>query len=105
MRVNTFVGRENELSRLQHFLEKASAGEGQICFVAGEAGVGKSALVHEFVRRAEEAEEIADGIANEKTEDNLVAAAGQCNAQTGAGDAYLPFREVLTLLTGVQEAK
>jgi adenylate cyclase len=29
----------------------------------------------------------------------LVAAVGECNAQTGTGDAYLPFREVLTALT------
>jgi hypothetical protein len=93
MRDNTFVGRERELSQLQQFLAKASAGQGQICFVTGEAGVGKSALVHEFVRRAEAANP------------HLVAALGQCNAQTGMGDAYLPFREVLALLTGAQDPK
>src|SRR3712207_2912382 len=88
-----FVGRERELERLQQFLHKASTGQGQVCFVTGEAGVGKSALVHEFVRRAEE------------VNTQLVAAVGQCNAQTGMGDAYLPFREVLNLLTGAQELK
>src|SRR5215204_7463551 len=90
---NKFVGRRRELELLQEFLEKASAGQGQVCFVTGEAGSGKSALVHEFVRRAEAAK--AD----------VIAAAGQCNAQTGIGDAYLPFREVLSLLTGAQDAQ
>jgi adenylate cyclase len=91
--VNKFVGRERELGLLQQFLHKASTGQGQVCFVTGEAGVGKSALVHEFVRRAEQ------------VNTHLVAAVGQCNAQTGMGDAYLPFREVLILLTGAQDPK
>jgi len=30
---------------------------------------------------------------------------GECNAQTGIGDPYLPFREVLGLLTGDVEAR
>jgi tetratricopeptide (TPR) repeat protein len=91
--MHRFVGRERELEQLQKFLEKANAGQGQVCFVTGEAGVGKSALVHEFVHRAEE------------VNTHLVAAVGQCNAQTGMGDAYLPFREVLILLTGAQDPK
>ena len=88
-----FVGRENELRQLQHFLDQANAGNAQIVFVAGEAGAGKSALVHEFVRRAQEADA------------KLVAAIGECNAQTGAGDPYLPFRQVLTVLTGADDEK
>ncbi len=30
--------------------------------------------------------------------------AGQCNAQTGAGDPYRPFRDMLGMLTGDLEA-
>src|SRR5512141_1870618 len=82
-----FVGRQVELERLQQFLAKAAAGVSQVVFIAGEAGSGKTALVTEFVNRAEEAD------------DKLIAAVGECDAQTGAGDAYLPFREVLTALT------
>ncbi|HMN28044.1 MAG TPA: hypothetical protein PKE45_07805 [Caldilineaceae bacterium] len=37
MRANTFVEREPELEQLQHFLSKASVGQGQVCFVTGEA--------------------------------------------------------------------
>ncbi|NIP16736.1 MAG: hypothetical protein GWM87_00155, partial [Xanthomonadales bacterium] len=36
---------------------------------------------------------------------DLLVAIGNCNAQTGIGDPYLPFREVLGLLTGDVEAK
>jgi adenylate cyclase len=90
---DTFVGREPELKTLEQFLGKAAAAEPQVVFVAGEAGAGKSALVTEFVRRTEEADP------------NVVAAIGECNAQTGAGDAYLPFRQVLTVLSGAQDEK
>ncbi|HSR31249.1 MAG TPA: tetratricopeptide repeat protein [Anaerolineae bacterium] len=83
-----FVARERELRRLGTFLDAALAGQGQVCFVSGQAGSGKTALVTEFARRAE-ARHL-----------ELVVAMGQGDAQTGIGDAYLPFREVLRQLTG-----
>src|SRR5512137_1078902 len=88
METPVFVARERELQRLDRFLDAALAGEGQVCFVSGEAGSGKTALVTEFARRAE------------ARHPELVAAFGQADAQTGIGDPYLPFREVLGLLTG-----
>jgi hypothetical protein len=45
-----FVGREAELAALQHALAQAGAGHGQVVAVLGEAGVGKSRLVYEFVQ-------------------------------------------------------
>jgi tetratricopeptide (TPR) repeat protein len=44
-----FVGRQTELAALQQALERAGAGHGQVVALVGEAGVGKSRLVHEFV--------------------------------------------------------
>jgi class 3 adenylate cyclase/tetratricopeptide (TPR) repeat protein len=44
-----FVGRQHELESLQQTLERAGAGHGQVVAVVGEAGVGKSRLVYEFV--------------------------------------------------------
>src|SRR5262244_3020453 len=44
-----FVGRQQELLALQQALEEAEAGHGQIVALVGEAGVGKSRLVYEFV--------------------------------------------------------
>ena len=44
-----FVGRQQELEALQQALAQAGAGHGQIVAMVGEAGVGKSRLVYEFV--------------------------------------------------------
>jgi adenylate cyclase len=88
-----FVAREAELGQLQQFLDRSLDSQGQVCFVTGEAGSGKTALVTEFARRVQE----------EHTD--LVVAIGQCDAQTGIGDPYLPFREVLCQLTGDVDAK
>lgn len=84
----TVVAREAQLARLQALLEQALVGRGQVCFVAGEPGAGKTTLVAEFTRHAQ----------NQHPE--LVVAVADCNAQTGTGDPYLPFREILALLTG-----
>ncbi len=93
-----FVAREHELAQLDEFLELTLSDQpapnqplgpgGRVVFVTGEAGSGKTALVGEFSRRAQE--RLAD----------LIVAGGNCNAYTGLGDPYLPFREVLGLLTG-----
>ena len=88
-----FVAREQELEKLGKFFEAALARKGRVAFVTGEAGSGKTALVQEFARHAQESQ--AD----------LVVAAGSCNAQAGVGDPYLPFREVLSFLTGDVEAR
>ncbi len=82
------VAREGELAWLAARLEAALAGEGSIAFISGEAGDGKTMLAQEFVRQSQAAHA------------GLVAAGGNCNAYTGAGDPYLPFREILELLTG-----
>ena len=88
MEERVFVGRERELQELGQHLEAALSGKGAICFVTGEAGSGKTALVRQFVGQALGADP------------DLVVAMGSCNAQVGAGDPYLPFREVLAQLTG-----
>src|SRR5215831_16058624 len=44
-----FVGRQQELRALQQALEQAGAGHGQVVALVGEAGVGKSRLVYEFI--------------------------------------------------------
>jgi class 3 adenylate cyclase/tetratricopeptide (TPR) repeat protein len=44
-----FVGRDQELAMLTQTLAQAARGQGQIVALIGEAGVGKSRLVYEFV--------------------------------------------------------
>jgi predicted ATPase len=88
-----FVGRKRELVQLGGFLNLALAGRGRAVFVTGEAGSGKTSLVQEFARRAQE------------TQSDLVVAEGGCHAYTGIGDPYLPFREIFALHTGEVESK
>ncbi len=87
-----FVARQAELARLDGWLQRALDGSGRVAFVTGEAGTGKTALLQELVRRAADSHQ------------DLVAAVGVCSAQTGIGDAYAPWRQLLALLTGDVES-
>lgn len=89
----TLVAREGELDQLESHLAQAMAGNGGIVFVTGESGDGKTMLMQAFVRQCQE--QYAD----------LVVAIGNCSAYTGIGDPYLPFREILELLTGDIESR
>lgn len=84
----SFVLRDAELAELETQLAQAVAGKTQIVFVAGEAGSGKSTLLQEFARRAQQRHA------------QLVVAGGSCNAFTGVGDPYLPFRDAMLMLLG-----
>jgi len=88
-----FVAREQELAELAAALATARSGAGQILFVIGEAGRGKTMLVQEFARQAQAADP------------ELLIISGACNAYTGSGDPYLPFREALTMLSGQVETR
>ena len=88
-----FVARTRELAQLDGCLASALAGRGQVIFVSGETGTGKSALVQEFARRAQQAHP------------GLVVATGACHTHAGIGDPYLPFRDVLNVLAGDVEAR
>jgi tetratricopeptide (TPR) repeat protein len=46
-----FIGRERELRLLSECFDKAKTGHGQVVFIAGEPGIGKSRLLLEFRRR------------------------------------------------------
>jgi adenylate cyclase len=91
MSSTVFVAREAELAKLKSILAATAAGKTQVVFISGEAGAGKSSLVAEFIRREEEADP------------KLITSMGECNAQTGIADPYLPFRQVLTALTTEDE--
>jgi tetratricopeptide (TPR) repeat protein len=49
-----YVGRERDLDALLAAFESVRAGRGQVVFIVGEAGIGKSRLLHEFRRRLAE---------------------------------------------------
>jgi DNA-binding SARP family transcriptional activator/predicted ATPase len=88
-----FVARESELIQLERFLNQAESGQGRVVFITGEAGTGKTALIQEFTKRAQ------------NSHNDLIVASGNCNEHSGIGDPYLPFREILELLTGDVESR
>ncbi len=77
------VGRERELATLHGYLERALAGERQLVFVTGEAGIGKTALVDTFVSSLS------------TLHCRLSTAFGQCIQLHGQSEAYLPVLEAL----------
>lgn len=79
------VGRDDELDELQACLERAVSGHRQIVFVTGEAGIGKTTLIAQFL--AESAGSAGPRIAQ-----------GRCIDTHGAGEAYLPLLEAMTRL-------
>jgi DNA-binding winged helix-turn-helix (wHTH) protein len=83
-----FVGRDAELARLHRAWGEACAGQRRMVFVAGEAGVGKSTLIINFV----------GGIEHGR------AASGQCVEAYGGGEPYLPVLEALSELCGSDPA-
>ncbi|MFA5117142.1 MAG: AAA family ATPase, partial [Candidatus Omnitrophota bacterium] len=42
------IGRDKELKQLKDFLEQTQQGRGNLCFISGEPGIGKSRLVDEL---------------------------------------------------------
>jgi class 3 adenylate cyclase len=56
-----YIGREVELRALQQAFEQAARGRGQVVFIAGEAGLGKSRLLFEFRRWLGERARWAEG--------------------------------------------
>jgi DNA-binding winged helix-turn-helix (wHTH) protein len=77
------VGRDAVFADLRDGLGKALRGQRQIVFVTGEPGIGKTALIDEFQRRA--SAEMAD----------LGFARGQCVEGYGGQEAYYPMLEAL----------
>ncbi|MEW5759502.1 MAG: AAA family ATPase, partial [Candidatus Thermoplasmatota archaeon] len=82
-----FVGRVSEFKELTSYLDELVSEKGNVVFITGEAGVGKTRLVHELGDRAKELE--------------IRFLSGRCLYSEGA-DPYLPFIECLK---GISEEK
>jgi DNA-binding CsgD family transcriptional regulator/tetratricopeptide (TPR) repeat protein len=76
--MGTLVGRAAELARLRALLQDAAAGRAVTGLVSGDAGIGKSRLVDEAQRIAEQ--------------DGFTVLCGQC-AEIGDSVPYLPFAD------------
>ena len=87
--VTAFVGRANELQRLGALFAQACAGERQMVFITGPAGIGKTALVGAFL----------DVPAVRESAGEIWIARGVCVEQRGPREAYMPVLEALERLT------
>ncbi len=86
--LSTYVGRAHELSVLRSHFEQATEGHGQVVFISGEAGMGKSRLMLEF-RRALEGQDFSW-------------LTGQCISY-GSTIPYLPIVDLLKRNFGIEE--
>jgi serine/threonine protein kinase/tetratricopeptide (TPR) repeat protein len=83
-----YTGRRVELASLESLFAQAREGRGQIAFVVGEAGVGKSRLLHEFRTRV--------------IDTGTPVLPARCRSYGGVSP-YLPFIEILKAGLGLQE--
>jgi len=89
---NVFVGRQTETEMLGKYLEKSLSGQPQLVFISGEAGVGKSSLLREFMKAI-------------SSNTKLVGAVANCNASLGKADPLLPLRSIMEQLLNPQKNK
>ncbi len=82
------IGREAELQHLHELFARAAAGERQLVFVTGDAGIGKTTLLRAFL----------DGLRADPRNVHF-AGGGQCVELLGAHEAYLPVLDALDRLT------
>lgn len=77
------VGRETELEFLREALARAAQGQRQLVFVSGEAGIGKTTLIDDFLARLRH-----DSPATQIWR-------GRCLEMTGESEAYQPILDAL----------
>jgi DNA-binding winged helix-turn-helix (wHTH) protein/tetratricopeptide (TPR) repeat protein len=99
-----FVGRTQELARLHACLTRVRQGERQITFLSGQPGVGKTTLVDRFLEEMlqepgagrREPSPLSSHVAHLPPQvPSLRIGRGQCVAQYGPQEAYLPLLEAL----------
>ena len=82
----TTVGREKERAELRQVFGRVSAGQSLVLAVTGEAGIGKTCLVEDFLTELD------------VSRHRPVIARGRCSERLAGSEAYLPLLEVLDSL-------
>ncbi|NOT53089.1 MAG: AAA family ATPase, partial [Deltaproteobacteria bacterium] len=97
------VGRDSELTHLRHLFEQAIDGERQLVFFTGEPGIGKTALIENFLRGTRLWELGSRSSSPHPLEPSSQlpnpgcwVARGQCIEQFGEGEAYLPLLSAIS---------
>jgi DNA-binding NtrC family response regulator/tetratricopeptide (TPR) repeat protein len=89
-RIGRFVGRAHELGFLRDRFETARHGQGQVVALVGEAGIGKSRLLFEFLQRA--------------GEQAATTLQGHCFSYAKSVP-YFPVLEIVRALVGITETE
>jgi class 3 adenylate cyclase/tetratricopeptide (TPR) repeat protein len=87
-KLTPLIGRDHELTVLLALLGHARAGHGQVAFLVGEAGIGKSRLIHEF--------------RNQIGDESAAWLVGRC-VSYGRGIPLLPVIELVKSAFGIDE--
>ena len=85
-----FIGRHDEINELAVVLENAAASEGQMVFISGEAGIGKTRFINE--------------VQNLPMGQRFNWLTARCIYQEGT-DPYLPFFDALKVWFGPNPTK
>jgi tetratricopeptide (TPR) repeat protein len=100
-RETAVYGREAELAKLRELYELAKSGEGQVVLIDGEAGIGKSRLVDEFIGGLHEGGEDLNFLfgsyppGGAATADGAFSAAYREHLGEAGSSAYLPDNQLL----------
>jgi DNA-binding winged helix-turn-helix (wHTH) protein len=87
------VGRRGDLDRLKAALQQMLSGHRQIVFISGDSGIGKTALVDEFARQAEQ------------SVPGLLIARGQCVEGYGGKESYYVVLEAVGQLCSARDSE
>ncbi|MBN2663883.1 MAG: ATP-binding protein [Bacteroidales bacterium] len=87
----TYVGRKNKLEELNNFFSESKKGLGKLFLIKGNAGIGKSALVREF-------------LISKNNDPEIITAEVECNDKENL-NAYAPFKEILIQLNTKNNTK
>ena len=84
--MTTFINRDADIVWLKELAAKSRTGNGQFILLEGEAGIGKTELLAEFVRR--------------ESYNRILAVTGKCPQFTGS-IPYQPFHDIVSQLLNV----
>jgi predicted ATPase/DNA-binding winged helix-turn-helix (wHTH) protein len=90
LQVSGIVDRDEELARLKAQADLSASGQRRVVFITGEAGIGKTAVVDEFVRQL--------AFPGSGSEQPVSVARGQCVEGFGHKEEYYPVMEALSQL-------